>query len=108
MDKSSFFASLKKAPQYVMTVGDVEIYAKQMTVLQRDIYEQKAYGKTLESVRAYFIIACAVDKTGKPLFDDADVQSLCDMPIEIGQALFDAIVKLNPLTQEDMDELKKS
>ena len=93
--------------------GKVRI--KTMTGLERDNFEASLFeGKTgsekanLRNLRAKLLSLCLVDKEGKRLFGDREVDALGAKSAKALDRLYDAAQKLNAIGAKDVDDLTKN
>lgn len=86
--------------------GDVGV--RMMTGAERDRFEQAmaaAKGRSVENVRAGLVVVCCCDASGARLFTDADVAALGGKSAAALSRVFDAALKLNRLSDGDVQEL---
>lgn len=85
------------------------VFVRTLTSAERDAYEawclKKNGGKLARSV---FIVWTCCDETGKPIFTTADLPSLNQVPSYVLERVFDAAMKINKITAEDVEALEKN
>jgi len=97
--------------------GDVII--RGLTAGERDKYEQSLYktrqnGRNFEvipqkeNIRAKLVQLCAVDESGKRLFEPGDIESLSARNASTMDKLYEVAQRLSGLGTADMDELEKN
>jgi hypothetical protein len=75
---------------------------------QRERFEALVTGNTRGVIQATLLAWTVCDETGRPLFSDADIQELAKLPARPVNHVFDAALKQNRLTKEDVEELEKN
>jgi hypothetical protein len=86
--------------------GEVNIVAMNLTeqVELEELQEQKDYSK----VALMLIISCCVDDNGNKLFNKNDIELLKTKPARIINKLAKEIMKINRITQNDVEEIAKN
>ena len=92
---------------YVMVQG--------MSGTDRDAWEKslvvgrgKRRDVNTENVRAKLAVRCLVDDDGARLFEDGDVAILGKLRVDVLNRIFETAQRLSGVSDEDIDELKKS
>ena len=92
-----------------------EVLVKTMTGKERDAFEMEAYtvkGKSVEAnrenFRARILLHTLADAEGKRLFSAEDLEALGSKSGKVLDRLFGIAMKLNGLSQTDMEELTKN
>lgn len=89
------------------------VWVRTMTGQEREAYESSFIGRDgkvdlrtgMKDARARLCSLCVVDDAGRSLFTHADIEALSKKStIAIGR-VFDAIQKLNAITDEEIEEL---
>ena len=89
--------------------GSVSI--RTMTGVERDtweVYAQSQMGKKVVNIRAMLAAICLCDADGKRLFTDADATKLADKSAAALDRVYDAAVKLNALSAEEVENIEKN
>jgi hypothetical protein len=86
------------------------VFVKNMTGDERDLYEgsilrDKKGNVVMEQVRAKLVACTACDENGELLFTTKDIAALGKKSAAALQRVFDAAVKLNAISKQDIDEL---
>lgn len=92
------------------------VYLRGMTGRERDAWEQSLVQRRrggrvdfrLENVRARLVCKCLVDEQGAQLLQDSDAEVLGGLRVDVLSRLYDVAQRLSGVTDEDVDELKKS
>ena len=92
-----------------------EVLVQEFTAAQRDRFEQLMIEQrsghveaNLSNFRAKLAAACMVDEGGKALFSDADVESLGGKSARALQRVVDVAMRINALTDADVEDLTKN
>jgi hypothetical protein len=114
---SELLKKIKAADKPTLTPVEVPewgltVYLKQMTVGERDSFEQemsqRVKGSQLDNPRSRFLVRVLCDEHGKPLCsvdEFAELASLGSKPME---RLFEAAQKTNRMGDDDLEELAKN
>lgn len=104
---SDFEVVVVKVPEWK---GLVRI--RTMSSRERDSFEQEMIhfqkGKDLPNMRAKLAAYCICDEDGIRLFSDKDIEALGQKSSKALQRVFNAALKLNAITPEEQEELKKT
>ena len=92
-----------------------EVLVQEFTAAQRDRFEQmmieQRSGKVeanLSNFRAKLAAACMVDEDGKGLFSDLDVEALGNQSARALQRVVDVAMRINALSEQDVEDLTKN
>lgn len=90
-----------------------EVRVRAMTADARDAFEQDAYiaardKKPLTSLRARIVARCVIDEQGALLFTDADVEVLGKKSAAALDRIYDVVLRMNAMRQEDIKDLEKN
>src|SRR5665213_2987400 len=90
-----------------------KLFIRQMSGQDRHDWEISAYDAQgqlkRDSLQARMVVATVVDETGGKVFDgEADVEKLSTKSIVPIQRLFDVAMKLNAVSQSDIEEIVKN
>lgn len=106
MDKAAFFAALPPLRrEEVKLPNGSSVWVRQVTVGERDRIEIALAGKSAAGIRAHLAIATVVDEAGSPIFAEADFDRLSDLPARSLEPIFEAVQRLNAITDEDVEAL---
>ncbi|TVQ59919.1 MAG: hypothetical protein EA379_09570 [Phycisphaerales bacterium] len=91
--------------------GCVEI--RTLTAGERDrfdaiVLEYNKPGGARPHIRAELLVRCIVDADGKNLFTVADVEKLAGKSARAVERVFNAALRLNGITNSDVEELEKN
>lgn len=109
MDKASFFKKSKPKVVDVEYEGET-YYVKHLSVSETCEYElavQKLKGNSKDTI-IKTLIFCVCDAEGKPLFTDEDAEQLKVIDSNLAVKLSKAAFRLNEMTEEQLEQLKKS
>ena len=83
-----------------------------MTSRERDGFEAATLDKSgsarMVNIRARLAALSICDASGARLFNDAEIGLLGDLPAPAMDRIFDAAMRLNRITKDDVDELEKN
>ena len=83
-----------------------------MTSRERDSFESATLDKSgtarMVNIRARLAALSICDTAGARLFNDAEIGLLGDLPAPAMDRIFDAAMRLNRITKDDVDELEKN
>lgn len=88
-----------------------DVYLRVMSVGERDSYERQWIGKKetgIANFRTQYLARVLCDETGKLLFTREQTEALATKSGAVMGRLFDAAMKHNSMTEEDVQELGKS
>lgn len=98
----------------VPELGGVVI-VRGMTGAQRDVWERslvEVRGKkrviNTENIRARLAVRCLVDAEHNRLFTDGDATALGNLRVDVLNRIYEAAQRVCGVSDEDVDELKKS
>lgn len=88
----------------------IVLTVKSLMASERDAFEREMLNKKSEhrNVRASYAAKCIVDHNGDRIFSDTDIEALGKKNANALDRVFAAVLKMNPLTEADVDELKKN
>lgn len=89
------------------------VKVKSMTGAERDAFEQSLMTQNgrmfnANNIRAKLVAKTVVDEDGKPLFIEADVETLGEKSSSALDRIFSTAQRLSGMTQKDIDELTKN
>ncbi len=88
------------------------VFVRTMTGKARDAVEMAIFKsqqkKTPENVRGAWVAAAACDENGKPIFQQSDADWLGDKSASALDRCFEAVQRLNGITDADVEELAKN
>lgn len=92
--------------------GNVELYIRTMTGVERDTWEMYA-AKAMErkgavNIRAKLACLCLCDETGKRIFADGQVDHLGKKSSKALDRIYSAALKLNKLSDDEIEALEKN
>lgn len=114
LNKKNFFAKLGILHREKVTLAGLgEVYVKALTVKEGEEFERLAYNtdgqfKDDTSAKSLMVIMTVEDEGGNKLFNLDDLEQLTSMPAAPINKLFSAAMKLNSITENDIEELKKN
>lgn len=85
-----------------------EVFIKTISAGERDRWELAVQGKKIEDIRSSLLVQCVCDDNGGLLFSPSDIGELSRKASAPIQRLFNAAVKLNRVSGEDIEELEKN
>ena len=88
-----------------------EVFVRQMTAKQRDDFESSMLGNNknrYKNIRGRLAAFCLCDENGQRLFDDKDAEQLGDLQASALDRLLPVIQRLNGMSNDDLEELKKT
>lgn len=108
-------AALAREEVDVPALGGTVI-VREMTGTERDAYEatimtRRGGGRIVvntDNFRARLLVRCIVNESGERLFTDDDAAALGRIGARSIGRLYDVATRLNVITPQDMEELKKS
>lgn len=113
--RDQFVALKRKQTKAELPEINGEVYIREMSGDERDVYEAEQYkinGKSLEvnrkQARARLITKCLVDVEGNRVFHDDEVDIVGSIPASTLDKLFSVAVKLNGFSSNDLDDLAKN
>lgn len=83
------------------------VYLKEMTGAARDRFES-TFQKDRSNFRARLAALTLCDEQGNLLFTEADVKALGEKSVGALQRVWDAALKVNAFTDQDVDDLEKN
>lgn len=90
---------------------DGHVFIRPMTSTERDNWESKVLsenGKTPPQLRATLASQLVCDETGKQLFSEEDIEALGKKSAAAINKIFEEVLGLNKITDEDINELAKN
>jgi hypothetical protein len=84
-----------------------KVWIRTLTGGERDRFEGRQSKDPFTDVRARLAVLCLVDEQGLNLFTEADIPALSAKSSKALDRVFAASVKLNGISKEDVEELKK-
>ncbi len=93
---------------------DRDVWVRTMTAAERDnfdmgLVDNREMGKSaMTDMRARLTMYCAAEEDGTRMFEPGDEVFLRNEPSSALQPIFDVAIRLNKLTQADIDELAKN
>lgn len=84
------------------------VYVRELTAGERDRFETDHAQSSNSDFRAKLMAACVCDESGKRLFSDADARKLSDLPASHVERLVREIIRVNALSDQDVEDLEKN
>ncbi len=96
-------------PRKPLTIPEwgVTVYVRTMTGSQRDAFEAAQIKDPYRDIRARMATYTVCDESGALLFTEADIPSLGAKSVRALDKIFALACRLNGVSKEDVDELKK-
>lgn len=109
ISREQFLACPKPAVEEIQvpSMGG-SVYVKALSAGERDAFEVEHTKSGTKDFRARLAAACVCDADGASLFTKADVPALSALPASVIDPIVQAASKLNRLSDEDVDTLKKT
>jgi len=89
-----------------------DVYIRPLSSRDRDRWESQVAtttGKiTYDNLRAKLVARSICDEQGNLLFSDSDVEALGNKSAAAMQRIFNRLLEINTITDEDIDELAKN
>lgn len=82
-----------------------EVYVRTMTGRERETMAASAQGSEMENVQARLVASACVDEAGERVFTLADVEDLGAKSCAALARVFTAVMELNAITDEDVEEM---
>ncbi len=99
--------SLRKVKVTIPEWGG-EVHVRTMTAGQRDQFEATVEKVGTGDIRARLAVLTVCDEDGNLLFRDGDIPLLSSLSAKAVNRVFSVATKLNGITAEDVEELKKN
>lgn len=94
---------------------DTIVYVQELTGKERDAFEAslssikgKNITMTMDNVRAKLVIRSLCDEDGLRVFEDADLESVGNLPASELDKVFEVAQRISGLKKEDIEELTKN
>src|SRR5204862_7582190 len=84
------------------------VFVRSMSAGQRDRLENAFLKSPGQHVRARVAAYCLCDEKGDPLFSEADLPALSDLPASVLDRVYEAGLRLSRLLGRDREELEKN
>jgi hypothetical protein len=84
------------------------VFVRTLTAAERDRFETLFTRGKQANFRALIVAFTACDADGKSLFAEEDAAAIGAMPVKPVQRIFDVAMRLNAITDADVDELEKN
>ena len=112
--KDGFFKA--KVPRENITVPDIgDIWVYGLTAGQKDEYENNVVRLSdrnrqlhLANARAQLLLMTVHDQHGKPIFGQADMGRLCQIPAVIVEPILETARRLSGMAAEEIEDLVKN
>lgn len=89
-----------------------QVTIKEMSGFARDRFETSIMGKNgganMQNIRSKLVIASVIDESGNLMFTEKDINKLSNKSGAALDRIYDAVQKLNKITDADVDELAKN
>lgn len=114
LNKSTFFAKLGVNHRKKVTIKGVgDVFVKALSLNEQEIWERSILDddfkqRTDISLKASLIVATTENEAGEKLFTTDDIHELGQLQSGPLNKLFDEAQKLNNVTKDDIEELKKN
>jgi hypothetical protein len=83
------------------------VWIRTLTGGERDRFEGRQAKDPYIDVRARLAVMCLVDEAGANLFNESDIPAMSAKSSKALDRIFTVSVKLNGISREDLEELKK-
>ena len=88
------------------------VFVRTLSGAERDTFEQDVLrlskgNRSIDNVRARFLILCLCDDKGATMFDRADIAILGSKSAKVLDSLFEVAQRLNGMGADDVEELAK-
>lgn len=86
-----------------------EVFIRNMTAAERDHFESSVIQgnkQNMKNLRSRLVVLCAVDESGKRIFNDSDADALGKKSAAAVDRLFTAASKHNGFSSKDIEELE--
>lgn len=90
-----------------LPAGAGTICVRNMTAGERDRFEARQVRDPHTDFRARVIVLGTCDTDGKPLFTEADIPALNELPGEVAEPIVDAVLRVNKLRPNDLEAAEK-
>jgi hypothetical protein len=109
LDRASFLACPPPKVEQVDVpeLGDF-VFVRALTAGERDQFEVQHVKSKEKDFRARLVAATACDGVGSRLFTEADVPTLSNLPAAVLEPLVQAATKINRLSADDVEDLRKN
>lgn len=84
------------------------VLVRGLTGAERDALEEEAARIGLKNLRARWVVRCIVDENGERVFRDEDAELLGQKSAAALTRVFEAVVRLSALSEEDVEALEKN
>ena len=88
-----------------------DVYIKQLSGAEQDRYEQDSFmskDRNIINLRARLICLAVCDKEGNKLFKPGDMDSVSKKSSGVLNILFEEILALNKITEDDLEDIAKN
>lgn len=81
-------------------------FVRSLMAGEKDKFDRAAHQRG--RFRARLIVACCCDEGGNPIFNEADIPRLDDMPVPLIEPIVDAAIRVNRMSPEDAEAIRKN
>ena len=111
LDKAALLAASKKPPKMeevdVPELGGT-VFVKVMSGRERDRWEEIQNKSKFTQFRARIALATLCNADGSPMFVEADLPDIGELPATALDLIFDVARRINGLTPEDVEAVRKN
>lgn len=109
--RDQILAATERPTMPALLPGLGEVKVRGMTGRERDQWERRivdSKGKMrMANFRSTLIVACTVDESGNPMFSEADIPALKNLPAATLEPIVNLAMKLSGISEADAEELGK-
>jgi|SRR5215472_9525365 len=109
MTMKDYILSIDDLPRRPVLIPEWEmtVYVRTLTARERDRFEGQQARDPYADVRARLAVMAMVDDEGRPVFDESDIPALSAKSSRALDRIFAVAVRLNGITKEDLEDIKK-
>lgn len=111
IDKAAILAAAKKPPKMEeVDIPDLgTVFVKVMSSRERDKWEEfNSKNGVFKSFRPRLMIATVCNADGSPMFTDAELPELGELPSTVVDPIWEVAKRINGLTPDDVKALEKN
>lgn len=114
LTKEQFFSEHEKTRPDVHEVdlpGGKKVWVRSISAREKTLYEQACNDKKkggMASMRERLVILCACDENGNPLFQQADMARVGNLPVTTLEPIFDKAYEINGFKSKLIEEIRKN
>lgn len=110
-DRSSFLnIAAAKTRLEEVTIPDMggSVWIRTVSAGERDRFEERHLVLKHQDYRARIVVLCCCDADGKPLFTEADVAAISELPSNVLDPIVEAASRINGVGSEAREEHRKN